>query len=56
LAPDFEHVPPVWELRIGEYRVFYDVDEPDHKVYVRAVLRKEAGRTTGAIIHETGND
>jgi mRNA-degrading endonuclease RelE of RelBE toxin-antitoxin system len=27
LVPPWEHVPPVWELRIGEYRVFYDVDE-----------------------------
>ena len=34
--PDFEHVPPVWELRVGEYRVFYDVDESAQTVYVRA--------------------
>ena len=27
LVPPWEHIPPVWELRIGEYRVFYDVDE-----------------------------
>ena len=24
LIPPWEHVPPVWELRIGEYRVFSD--------------------------------
>jgi mRNA-degrading endonuclease RelE of RelBE toxin-antitoxin system len=29
LVPPWEHVPPVWELRIGEYRVFYDIDEKD---------------------------
>jgi mRNA-degrading endonuclease RelE of RelBE toxin-antitoxin system len=23
---DFEHVPPVWELRAGKFRLFYDVD------------------------------
>lgn len=27
LTPSFEHVAPVWELRVGEFRVFYDVDE-----------------------------
>ena len=27
LVPRWEHVPPVWELRIGQYRVFYDLDE-----------------------------
>jgi hypothetical protein len=23
LIPSFEIVPPIWELRVGEYRVFY---------------------------------
>jgi hypothetical protein len=32
---------------VGEYRVFYDVDEPGQVVYVRAVRRKEQGQTTG---------
>ena len=41
-VPAFEHTPPVWELRIGEYRVFYDVDKADEIVYVRAVRRKKA--------------
>ena len=27
LIPPWEHIAPVWELRIGDYRVFYDVDE-----------------------------
>jgi len=27
LIPPWEHVEPVWQLRIGGYRVFYDVDE-----------------------------
>jgi mRNA-degrading endonuclease RelE of RelBE toxin-antitoxin system len=26
LVPPWEHIEPVWELRVGEYRVFYDVD------------------------------
>lgn len=52
LVREFEHTPPVWELRVGEYRVFYDVDEEDEIVYVRAVRRKQAGQTTEDIIHE----
>ncbi len=30
----------VWELRIGEYRLFYDVNESDKTVKVKAVGRK----------------
>ncbi|HMF11433.1 MAG TPA: type II toxin-antitoxin system RelE/ParE family toxin [Gemmataceae bacterium] len=50
--PSFEHVPPIWELRVGDYRVFYDVNEEALVVYVRAVRRKERGQTTEDIIHE----
>ena len=46
VSPGFEHVAPVWELRIGEYRVFYDVDEATKTVYVRAVRLKEPHQTT----------
>ena len=46
LVPPFEAVPPIWQLRIGSYRVFYDVDEVDRQVFVRAVRRKPAHRTT----------
>jgi mRNA-degrading endonuclease RelE of RelBE toxin-antitoxin system len=49
---DFEHVPPVWELRVGSYRVFYDVDETEQTVNVRAVRFKDQGQTTGDIIRE----
>ena len=50
--PDFEHTPPIWELRVGEYRVFYDVDEDQQTVYVRAVRRKGQDQTTEEVIHE----
>ena len=53
--PDFEYMPPIWELRVGEYRVFYDVDEAEQKVYVRAVRLKEPGQTTEEVIHERNN-
>ena len=50
LVPPFEVVPPVWELRIHEYRVFYDVSESERIVYIRAVRRKPAHRSTGEIL------
>jgi mRNA-degrading endonuclease RelE of RelBE toxin-antitoxin system len=46
VSPGFEHVPPIWELRVGEYRVFYDVDEATQTVYVRAVRLKEPHQRT----------
>ena len=50
LIPPWEAVPPVWELRAGEYRVFYDVSEEQSKVYVRAVRRKPRGKKTEDIL------
>ena len=49
-SPDFDHTPPIWELRVGDHRVFYDVDEVNEVVYLRAVRRKEQGQTTEDII------
>ena len=51
-APGFEHVPPIWELRVGDYRVFYDADESNRIVYVRSVHHKNHEQTTEDIIHE----
>jgi mRNA-degrading endonuclease RelE of RelBE toxin-antitoxin system len=50
LVPPFETVPPVWELRVGDYRVFYDVDEDHEIVYARAVRRKPPHKTTEEIV------
>lgn len=34
-----------WELRIGDLRVYYDIeDEPEHAVYIRAVGIKERNK------------
>lgn len=49
IVPSFEHVQPVWQLRIEDFRVFYDVNEQGATVVVRAVLRK-GRRTTGEIV------
>ena len=48
-TPSFEHVQPVWQLRVGDFRVIYDVDEKDRRVTVRAVLHK-GSKTTGEIL------
>ena len=50
LVPPWEHVPPVWELRINEYRVFYDVDDKAKHVMVRAVRHKPPHKTTEDIL------
>src|SRR5438128_427275 len=46
LAPPWEHVEPIWELRIGEFRIFYDVDEAASMVIIRAMRRKPPHKTT----------
>ena len=58
LAAGFEYEEPLWELRIGDWRIFYDVDEEAKTVMIRAIRYKEKGKTTGEkkLQHEgTGN-
>lgn len=50
LVPPWEHEKPVWELRIGEYRVFYDVGVEASRVTVRAVRHKPPHSTTEEIL------
>jgi mRNA-degrading endonuclease RelE of RelBE toxin-antitoxin system len=50
LVPPFEAVPPIWQLRVGDHRVFYDVDDHHKKVFVRAVRRKPPHLTTEQIL------
>ena len=50
LTPPWDHEPPVWELRVGEYRVFYDVEDAEGRVSVRAVRRKRPHETTEDIL------
>jgi mRNA-degrading endonuclease RelE of RelBE toxin-antitoxin system len=50
LKPPWEHEEPVWELRVGTYRVFYDVDEEEQRVIVRAVRTKPPHKTTEEIL------
>jgi mRNA-degrading endonuclease RelE of RelBE toxin-antitoxin system len=50
LVPPWEYVEPVWELRIGEYRVFYDVYEAAAVVIIRAIRHKPPHKTTEEIL------
>lgn len=50
LLPPWEATSLVWELRSGDHRVFYDVDEPNRIVYVRAIRKKPPGKTTEEIL------
>jgi mRNA-degrading endonuclease RelE of RelBE toxin-antitoxin system len=50
LVPPWDYVDPVWELRIGEYRIFYDVDQLQATVSVRAIRRKPPHKTTTEIL------
>ena len=50
LIPSRHTVTPVWELRVGEYRVFYDISSNGSAVYVRAVRRKPRGAKTEDIL------
>lgn len=49
LIPPWGAVRPVWQLRVGDFRVFYDVDGERREVIVRAVRRK-GSKTTEEIL------
>ena len=51
----FDFDPPLWELRVGEWRVFYDVEPAAAAVVVRAVRRKPPDRTTQEVLDEAGD-
>ena len=46
LVPPWTADPPIWELRVGDHRVFYEVAEEESVVYVRAIRVKRAGKRT----------
>jgi mRNA-degrading endonuclease RelE of RelBE toxin-antitoxin system len=50
LKPPWEHEEPIRELRVGKYRVFYDVDEEAQRVIIRAVREKPPHQTTEEIL------
>jgi mRNA-degrading endonuclease RelE of RelBE toxin-antitoxin system len=52
---DFGYVPPLWEMRVEDFRIFYDVNESDQTVTVRAIRRKRPDQTTEDVLHERDN-
>jgi mRNA-degrading endonuclease RelE of RelBE toxin-antitoxin system len=50
LTPPWHTVEPIWELRVSEYRVFYDVSLTESIVYVRAVRKKPRATRTEDIL------
>lgn len=50
LVPPWTAEPPIWELRVGEYRVFSDVADEERVLYIRAIRKKPAERTTEDIL------
>jgi mRNA-degrading endonuclease RelE of RelBE toxin-antitoxin system len=50
LTPPWKHAVPVWELRVDEFRVFYDVNSDAQEVTVRAIKHKPPHKTTEEIL------
>nr|VFJ47621.1 MAG: ParE toxin of type II toxin-antitoxin system, parDE [Candidatus Kentron sp. FM]VFJ52365.1 MAG: ParE toxin of type II toxin-antitoxin system, parDE [Candidatus Kentron sp. FM]VFK07721.1 MAG: ParE toxin of type II toxin-antitoxin system, parDE [Candidatus Kentron sp. FM] len=50
LTPPWEYTEPVWELRIGAYCAFYDVDGEMSVVTIRAIRHKPPHKTTEDIV------
>jgi mRNA-degrading endonuclease RelE of RelBE toxin-antitoxin system len=50
LRPSFQYEEPLWQLRVGQYRVYYDVDIKQRKVNVRAIRSKPPYLTTEEVI------
>jgi mRNA-degrading endonuclease RelE of RelBE toxin-antitoxin system len=50
LIPPWEYVEPVWELKVDEYRIFYDIDELTSSVIIRAIRHKPPHKTTEEIL------
>jgi len=49
---NFSYVPPLWELRAGEFRAFYEVDDDLSVVYIHAVRHKPPHKTTAEVLNE----
>lgn len=52
MTADFEYVPPLWQLRVGDHRVFYQVNAPAASVVVLAVRKKPPEKTTAEVLNE----
>lgn len=55
LVAGFEFEPPLRELKVSEFRAFYEIDENVKRVIVRSVRRKRPDQTIEDVLYETGN-
>ena len=46
----FEYEPPLWELKVGELRVFYTVNEQTRTICICSVRAKPSGSTTEEVL------
>ena len=46
----FSYDPPLRELKVGNYRVYYNVDEQNLMVYVQAIRQKPPHLTTEEVL------
>ena len=53
---NFAYVPPLWELKVGQWRVFYEVDVAALKVYIHAIREKPGHMTTAEVLNEADGD
>ena len=49
IRASFDYVPPLWELRVGEFRIFYDTGGQRGVVLIRAIRHKPSGKITKEI-------
>ena len=49
---DFTYLPPLWELKAGQWRVFYEVSVEDERVFIHAIREKPAHMTTAEVLNE----
>jgi mRNA-degrading endonuclease RelE of RelBE toxin-antitoxin system len=47
---DWANTESIWQLRVGEIRVFYDVDHARQRVLIRAIRRMPPHKTTEDIV------
>ena len=50
LVPSWDYIELVWELCVGDYRVFYDVDAKTLTVTIQAIRFKPPDKTTEDIL------
>ena len=50
ITPPWDFHPPIWELRLCDHRVFYDVNNEELRVTVRAIRHKPPHTTTEEIL------